>query len=64
VKHSQLLASVTPLVRRLGPYGMLAASLLVGALAARRYLGLTRSLARRPNDERAIAQWDTDGGSL
>ena len=57
-------AAIVPLVRRLGPYGMIAAGLLVGAMAARRYLGRTRSLARRHNDERAIAQWDTDGGSL
>jgi hypothetical protein len=56
-------AAIVPWVRRLGPYGMIAAGALVGAMAARRYLGRARALARRRSDERAIAQWDTDGGS-
>ena len=58
------LSRLPPRVLRFGPWGMIAAGLIVGALAARTYLRRTSSLERRKGEESALARWDGEGGAL
>lgn len=63
MQHFLSRTRVPPRILRLGPWGMIAAGLIFGTLAARSYLRHTKTVARKRGEETALAQWDTDGGS-